>query len=447
MQKVQKLFGHFYFLLLAGLAVVFADVRTINDALLYLKINALFFDNGLEEFFASGTPVISSVLFSVAALLPAYIVFLILQYGVKKTYLTVAFLATISCSAVLFGHPYTVFDVTHIAPNIYPQVVFLHVCTTYILEIILWCVWIYFLVKEKHYIKAFLLAVLFPVCISVVFHYAGGYADFIVVVGLLFFNIFAIKKVIFERNSEKYTVVFYTLLVVGLFTFSQQLLPEKKKIEFFKSTYCALENREKLSYYDARQIDIPPIILQRYGNKQINVEFLTYSLFEYHKSTIIFFPQGEILDAFIDFEAKDFSPELFSYKKMESWTLFTDTTLFTDRNVRDSVPFNWYIPVSPFDSIYVSVERNGSNNGFIHLLGYDDRRVPQFVHWVNSTDYFKEHLRHDTVKWEYLYMKCLIPEKTNEVRIYIRNSVLGGDLDTMYFRNLKVEIKKSDIKF
>jgi hypothetical protein len=237
--------------------------------------------------------------------------------------------------------------------------------------------------------------------------------------------------------------IFYCLLIAGLFIFPQHLNPQKKKIIFFESTYSTLENKDKFSYYDEREADIPPIILQRYGNKQINSEFLTYSLFEHHKPIVVLFPQSEIFDAFENYtrENANIEKEMFSYKEVESMAWYTDSILFTESRMRG---FNWYIPVNPSDSVCLLVERNGSRNGFVNLMGYDDRRIPQFVMWSNFNTYYDS--ANWDGKWEKLYINCLVPEKTKEIRIYIDNSVRGG-IDTICFRNLKVSIKRSGVKF
>jgi hypothetical protein len=252
-------------------------------------------------------------------------------------------------------------------------------------------------------------------------------------------------------TANRNMFIFYALLIASLFIFPQHLNPWKKKIEFFESTYAALKNKNKFSYYDARQTDIPEIILQRYGNKQINSEFLIYSLFKHNKPTIILFPQGEILDAFkqINGNPKKISNEIFSYKEVEKTIFFADSAFTTIRNSNeDTVHFNVYIPVNPYDSVYIKAERKGDNNGFIMVMGYDNGRIPQFILWVNSTDYFKKNLKHEEdVVWEKLHVECFIPEKTEELRIYIMNGATRGYIDTISFRNLEVEIKKSDIKF
>jgi hypothetical protein len=460
---MKTIINHLFFIFLACLAVIFADVRTINDAPLYLKINSLFFENGFKGLFAAETPVISSVMFSVIAILPVYIVFFILQHVIKKQYIVVAFLATITSSAVLFSNPYTFFQSTRISENTHSLVIFLYVLTTYILEIVLWGALIYTLIKKRRTKKTIITAILFPVIIATVFFITGitctvRYADFITVIWLFFFNLVAIPAVIPEfadtaNPSDKSTIsrnifIFYVLLIAGLFTFSQHLNSQTRKIKFFESISFTFKDNSKFSYHDARQADIPPVVLQRYGNKQINSEFLAYSLFRHHKSIVVFFPHGEIFKTFADIlKNMTIEKDMFSYIKTENITWFTDSVLFTCRNIKDSLPFDRYIPVNPFDSVYISVERTGSNNGFINIAGYDNRRVPQFVAWVNSTDYFKEYLKHDTVEWEYLYLNCLIPEKTNELRINIKNNIPYNSVDTIYFRNLEVKIKRNNIWF
>ena len=452
------------------LAIIFADVRTINDAPLYLKINSLFFENGSYGLFDAGVPVISSIMFSIIAIFPVYAVFFILQHVIKKQYLVVTFLATIASSAVLFSNPYTFFQSTNISENTYSPVIFLYVLTTYILEIILWGALIYALIKKHRTKKTIITAVLFPVIIATVFFITNitgtmKYADFITVIWLFFFNLAAIPVVIpeftnaanpsAESTASRSIFIFYALLIAGLFTFPQHLNPQKKKVKFFESIYFTLKDKNKFSYYDVRQANISPVILQRYGNKQINSEFLTYSLFKHHKSILVFFPRSEIFDAFTEKKSQNMfqgsilkiEKDLFSYTEVESMTWFTDSALFTCRNIKDSLPFDHYIPVTPLDSVYISFERAGSNNGYVNLIGYDDSRIPQFIMWVNSTDYFKKYLKHDTVEWEHLYINCFVPEKTHEIRIYIKNSVLNNDVDSMYFRNLEVKIKRSNVRF
>jgi hypothetical protein len=448
MNKTHKILNHIYFLLIAGLAVAFADIRTLNDASLYLKVNSLFFADGLSGLFASGVPKISATIFSLIAILPAYIIFLFLQYGLKRANIVNAFLITLSCSSVLFSKPYTFFETTYIAQGVPVIIVVLRVCMTCFLEILLWGIWTYNLFKQGKLRKAFLLLLLFPagiVAVFCLFDLAGiiKYADFAVIAVLFFFNISALKNL--EVTSRIFGMIFYVLLVISLFTYSQQLLPEKKKIDFFESTYTALENKGQISYYDAREAEISPLILQRYGNKQINSEFLTYSLFKHQKSIVVLFPQGEIIDALkkenINYE--NVPQEMFSYKTVKSYTWFADSTLASYDTI-SSIVFNWYIPVLPLDSIYISIERKGSNNGFIMIMGYDNRRVPSFIAWENMTEYFKKNMKHEENReWHLLEKDCFIPPKTEELRFYINSSV-GEE---MYFRNLKIEVRRSEIRF
>ncbi len=388
-------------------------------------------------------------MFSLIAILPAYIIFLILQHGLKRTNIVYALLITLSCSSVLFFNPYTFFEATYIAPGVPVVVVILRACTTYFLEILLWGIWTYSLFKQGQKIKALLLALLFPAGIAAVFclfDLAGiiKYADFTVIVALFFFNVVALKKLNIFRNSP--ILIFYILITLSLFTYSQQLLPEKRKIIFFESTYIALQDKDQISYYDARHAEFSPLVLQRYGNKQINSEFLTYSLFKHHKSVVVLFPQGEIIDALknknINYE--NVPEDMFSYKTIETYTLFTDSTLSCYTDTTSSTIFNWYIPVQPSDSVYISIERKGSNNGFIMFMGYDNRRVPSFIAWENMTQYFKKTGKHEeNLEWKILEKKIFIPSKTEELRIYINSN----KDEEIYYRNLKVEIRRSEVKF
>jgi hypothetical protein len=356
---------------------------------------------------------------------------------------------------VLFFKPYTFFEATYIAQGVPVVVVALRACTTYFLEILLCGIWVYNLFKQGQKIEAVLLALLFSVGIVGVFcmfDLAGiiKYADFAIVAALFFFNIIALKNLnISPRASQpfgKSMLMLYIFMMLSLFTYSQQLMPEKRKIDFFESTYTALQDKDKISYYDARHAEISPLILKRYGNKQINSEFLTYSLFKHHKSVIILFPQGEIIDALKNKTTnyENVPEDMFSHKTIETHTLFTDSTLSCYTNTTSSDIFNWYIPALPLDSVSVSIERNGSNNGFIMFMGYDNRRVPTFVAWENMTEYFKKTGKHEEdLEWKVLEKRIFIPSKTEELRICI-NSTIGEEI---YFRNLKVEVRRSEIKF
>jgi hypothetical protein len=340
------------------------------------------------------------------------------------------------------------------AEDISLPIIYLYIVTTYILEAILLGACVYTLIKKRKTVKAIIMAISLPAVITAIFFitYTTGaikYADLITVVMLFFFNLVAIP-VIFPTDTpvpstqNRNLFIFGTLLLASLFVFAQQLNPQKKKIVFFESMYEILKNKENISYYDARQIDIPAVILQRYGNKQINSEFLTYSLFKHQKSIIIFFPQGEILDAFESDKTTKMPQDMFLYKTIEKMEWLTDTVFLAERNIRDSLCYEKYIPVCAFDSIKVSFERNGSKNGFLHIIGFDDKRVPQFVLWRNYNEEYDSN--NWDGKWERMYLNCLIPDKTSEVQVFLKNFVRSDLVDTMYFRNLKVEIKRNDVK-